>query len=118
MEDDAEYWRAVNEFDWIPSGHSIIKLPLNPAQIDQVESFVAQLEFDVVRRYSVAGHVAWFGWPVGASAAKINGLCSRLGRIGLALTGRWENPLIGSSGNSPFASRLANVFDSRIADAS
>jgi glycolate oxidase FAD binding subunit len=108
--DDDEYWPAVNGFSWLPKSHELVKVPISPAQISVAESSFELLERPIPRRYSVGGNVLWLGWPSGDSTTKLEGLCRRLGRSALAITGRWPARLIAPSPTNAFQERLEVAF--------
>jgi glycolate oxidase FAD binding subunit len=56
---ERDYWDRVNNFEWAaPLGEwSVLKIPITVDRISDLEQCLAP--FDVRRRYSVAGNVAW-----------------------------------------------------------
>jgi glycolate oxidase FAD binding subunit len=75
-EDDA-LWRDAREFAWVPPGWTLVKVPLTPSRIGELESSLP--EGASHRRYSGLGHVAWIALEGSAEA-----LASPLERLGLA----------------------------------
>ena len=114
---DAVSWRQAREFDWVPEGHSLVKLPLNPARLTRLERKLEALETSlehvqrIPRRYSVAGNVAWLAWPEALSEKALRSLLADLGLTGLAITGRWSHPQLGRPAGEAFLTRLLSVFD-------
>ena len=110
IENDAEYWDGINDFQWLPSQHSLIKMPISPSQISDAEDFFNRMANTIPRRYCVAGNLLWIGWPRGESRAVLDGLCSSLNRQALAITGNWDSPHIGPSNTNTFGERIEAVF--------
>ena len=110
LEGDADeaVWREAREFSWVPSEHSIVKVPFNPQRVGELER--ALQPYDAPRRYSVGGNVLWLAWPEGAGERKLKVLLSSLNLSALALTGTWERPLLGMKKNA-FMERIMSVLD-------
>lgn len=109
--EDQELWRVAREFLWVPPEHGLVKVPIAPPQVAAMEQHLATLEMPVVRRYSVAGNVAWLAWPESLPAARLESLLQSLGQPGLALSGRWSEPRLGQRPGGFLARRLVDVFD-------
>ncbi len=110
-DEEAALWRGVGEFEWLPKGYRLVKLPLVPQQIVPLENVLGQIGVLVPRRYGVAGNVAWLGWPDDAPESRLGELCEELRRPAVAITGRWERKMWGSDSQHPFANRIRRVFD-------
>ncbi len=61
-QDDEELWRQAQSMAWLPDGIGLVKVPLTPQRIPEVEKAASSREA-VVRRYSVGGNLLWLGWP-------------------------------------------------------
>ena len=109
--DEERVWRDVREFSWMPRDHGLVKVPLVLRQIPTLEQALSQLTAPVPRRYSVGGNVAWLAWPEQLPASRLEDVLQSLGRPGMAVTGTWQQMLLGLRGGSPFAQRLCRVFD-------
>ena len=107
--DDADeaVWREAREFAWIPEGHSLIKIPLNPQKVTSLERVLEP--HDAPRRYSVGGNILWLAWPEGVGERELRTLLN-LNLSALALTGAWETPLLGVKRNA-FMERIVSVLD-------
>ena len=105
---DEAVWREAREFAWVPEGHGLVKVPLNPQRVGELER--ALESYDAPRRYSVGGNVLWLAWPEGAGARELRTLLSSLNLPALALTGTWERPLLGVKKNA-FMERIVSVLD-------
>jgi len=109
--DEAGIWHAAREFAWVPHGHALVKMPLVPQQIEEVEDCIRRVPENVPRRYSVGGNVAWIALPVGDDGDSTSPLAHELPFPALALRGKWKRPWIGAPATTPFARRLLSVFD-------
>lgn len=103
--EESAIWREATEFEWVPEGWSLWKVPLSPARIPQVEASLQSA--DCRRRYSVAGNLCWVARE---------GHAGNLARIleGLSLV---AVPLFGSPTSAAPASRKDSAFSSRIKQA-
>ena len=110
-EADAALWSAAAEFDWLPAGHSLLKVPLNPKQVTDVEAALPGLEHQLPRRYSVGGNVLWLGWPDEADRGRLEGFLSEQTLSALALTGNWNKPQLGKQAGGYFMDKLRSVLD-------
>ena len=54
-------WERVREMDWIPSGWALIKIPLTPRRIPDLETALAGMQS--TRRYSAGGQLLWMATP-------------------------------------------------------
>ena len=108
LKDDADeaVWREAREFAWVSRCHNLVKVPLNPQRVEELER--ALEPYDAPRRYSVGGNVLWLAWP--EAAGELERLLSSLNLSALALTGTWETPLLGVKKNA-FMERILSVLD-------
>ncbi len=56
---DAALWEDVQELRWAPRPWTLLKIPLTPRQIPDVEAALLGLDPGVLRRYSGGGQVGW-----------------------------------------------------------
>jgi glycolate oxidase FAD binding subunit len=110
-EEDNQHWSDVREFRWIPDEHSLVKLPISPADVASVEEILSVTETTVPRRYSVGGNVVWIAWPDSLGQGEFDRVFASLGQNRLALTGDWELPSRPDPRGAVFADRLQAVFD-------
>lgn len=110
-DDDERIWSDAREFRWVPSGHSLIKLPIAPSQVVEVEQLVKKVGVPIPRRYSVGGNVTWLAWPESLPTSQLDELCKSLGRAGVALTGNFDSPFRARLPANAFEQRLFTVFD-------
>jgi glycolate oxidase FAD binding subunit len=103
----ADLWAAARDFAWVPVGWSLLKIPITPARIVLLEEQLAGRE--AVRRYSVAGNLAWLAWP--EDPAALHDLLASLGLAALVLWGPPGRPLLGKRAGEPFARRVKQALD-------
>jgi glycolate oxidase FAD binding subunit len=104
-EAEAAMWHAVREFDWVPAGWSLAKVPLAPGAIAGLEDALAGAP--AVRRYSAGGNLAWLALP--ESPAR---LLESLGRAGLLVLGPpAAQPLIGLRPGAEVERRVKVALD-------
>lgn len=62
LEGDAEieYWWNIREFMWLPEDSTLVKIPITPKQVPELDNFLR--EYGSVRRYSVGANLAWIAW--------------------------------------------------------
>lgn len=107
---EQQIWSNAREFRWVPPAHSLIKVPLSPAQIPLATSQLNRLGVPVPHRFSVGGNLLWLAWPESLRSSDLAAVCRRLNRQPLSLTGLRED-IIGEPDVSPFEKRLLTVFD-------
>lgn len=101
-EEDERVWRQAREFAWAPADALLVRVPLTPPQVPALDAALAP--GGAVRRYALAGNVAFSSWP-----GHVNGLSAVLAALGLTGQVLW-----GASG-SPFIGRsVANEFEKRV----
>lgn len=110
-DDDAATWRDAREFLWHNEDAStLVKLPIAPNQVRDIERAMDSLEAPVARRYSVGGNVCWLAWPNALGPNRLGNLASQLDRNAIGVRGqRWG--LVGPKPGQVFLDRLASVLD-------
>lgn len=108
---EAAQWENVRNFASMPENHGLVKVPLVPSQIPELEKSLASYESPVPRRYGVGGNVAWLAWPQELPPSRLGEILRALGRPAVALSGDWPAPLLGNHPSNAFADRLLQVFD-------
>lgn len=109
--EDISLWRDAAEFSWLAEGVSLVKVPLNPANIKGLEEALLALADNLPRRYSVGGNLLWLGYPVSLDIAPLDSLLKAHGLSGLVLTGSSKAPVLGQRTGSVFFERLQGVLD-------
>ena len=102
------YWHGVGEFKWIGGG-TLVKVPTTPSRIAALDERLDQS--GAVRRYSVAGNVAWVAWPVGRPVEELDRLLTELKLAGLVVLGKTDKKRIGVDLGQPFAQRIKRALD-------
>lgn len=109
MPDDVEttHWAQQREFTWMPRQWSLIKVPVTPKRIQEVESVFAALA--PLRYYSAGGNVLWLASPQPLSVLDEKLLSLNLS--GLAIVGPPGHTRLGVCTGQAFEQRVATVFD-------
>jgi glycolate oxidase FAD binding subunit len=108
---EEEAWRAARDFEWAPSGWSLIKVPITPSKIPAWEQAIGQalaLE-GFLRRYSGAGQVCWLATPAGSG--RIDRLLTTHGLAGLVVLGQAGTVLLGNYQGRSFYQRVKSAMD-------
>ncbi len=111
-DDELRVWAEAREFDWVPSDHRLVRIPLLPEQVLPSERLWAERSAGP-RRYSVGGNVLWLAWPETADWRPLDEALEQLGRSALVVTGNCQDVQRGQARGGAFAERLAAVFDPR-----
>ncbi len=104
-------WHELREFSWVPAGHGLVKVPLAPTRVGEIEATLADLDPTSARRYGVGGNVLWLAWPEPLGEARLEAWLQQQGLPAMAVTGRWARPLLGRVSGEGFARRVAEVLD-------
>ena len=110
-EADEALWQQQREHAWIPEHHALVKIPLSPEKVGDLEAALARNEVQVPRCYSVGGNVAYIAWPDEADRANLHSLLLQLALSALAITGKWQTPLFGHYRGQAFMQRIVQVLD-------
>jgi glycolate oxidase FAD binding subunit len=106
-DDDKAVWRRARELQWAPAGAAVVRIPLAPPRVVEVDRVLAAS--GATRRYAVGGHVAFVAWPGGLDACGQQ--LEALGLAGQVLIGPPGRPLIGATATSEFERRVRSVMD-------
>ena len=60
-EDGVAYWTEMAEMTWIPAGYHLVRVPVTPAVIREMDPIWES--HGVIRRYGAGGQIAWLAWP-------------------------------------------------------
>ena len=105
-EEETAYWRRQREMAWAPADLPLVKVPLTPDRIPDLEG---RLPVASRRRYSVGGNVAWVIWP--SSTEMINAELQTLGLAGMQFQGAPAEPLLGVRTGDIFYQRVKAALD-------
>jgi glycolate oxidase FAD binding subunit len=100
--DESAVWKEATEFEWVPDGWSLWKVPLSPTLIRELET--ALEGSGCRRRYSVGGNLGWLAADGGTTD-----LLETLSALSLNAV-----PLFGGPGPDPAAPRRVSQFSARI----
>lgn len=111
--EEAAFWRAARELAWVPSvpsavegaGWSLVKAPITPKKIAALDQ---RLRPDAVRRYSVAGQVAWIAAP---DRDALDAALTEAGLSGLVLVGPAGKARLGVQPGAAFERRIKQALD-------
>jgi glycolate oxidase FAD binding subunit len=103
----APYWAAMSSMDWRPAGSALIKVPVTPKRIRQLDPELAAGK--TIRRYSAGGNTAWIAWP--APLAELDALLRRHHLAGLCLDGPPGRPWLGHMTGRALLQRIAATLD-------
>ncbi len=102
---ESALWQLARDFAWVPAGWTLVKAPLTPKRIVEVEALRAA----TLRRYSSCGNVAWIATP--DSPQSLDEALSALGLPGLVVFGPPGRARIGARIGEAFERRVKAVFD-------
>jgi hypothetical protein len=104
---DEEAWRRAREFAWVPAGALLVRVPITPPRIAELDAVLERV--GAARRYTVAGNVAFVGWPDGAAA--LSETLSTHGLTGQLLRGDSGRPFLGAAADGEFERRVRHALD-------
>lgn len=109
LDDDAElsYWEHLNIFSWLPEDSVLVKVPITPKLVPEMETFLNQYRSN--RRYSIGANVAWIAW-----SGPIDELDKHLrdsNLSGLIILGSAEKIRLGSWNPGSFYQRIKKALD-------
>lgn len=108
-EEEAAFWRDLTELAWVFPGGCLVKAPLSPARIPDLEAQLRASE--VKRRYSSGGNVAWLSWPDTGGRARAEAILGALGLAGMQLAGSPGEALLGAQPGQSFWRRVKQALD-------
>lgn len=103
-EQDAALWEDVDEFRWAPKPWTLIKVPLTPRLISDMEAAILALDPGALRRYSGGGQVAWVA--TNAPVPAFDTALRTLGLSGLVVLGPGAKVRLGVTNGRPFEERV------------
>jgi glycolate oxidase FAD binding subunit len=106
-EDEPVFWRDAGEFAWSPAGWSVVKVPLTPKRIPELESGLAGQP--VMCRYSAGGQVAWIAAE--GDLAGLDRSLASLGLPGLVVLGGVNRIRLGAWQSAAFEMRVRGAMD-------
>ncbi len=101
---EASCWDAINSLSWVPHGAGLLKVPLAPRQVLELDARVHA----VARRYTAGGSVAWLALHNMEAARTV---LTDLGLVGLRVLGPGGDPFVGVRRGMVLAQRVKRALD-------
>jgi len=105
--DEEIIWQQLREFNWVPAGWSLIKIPMTHGRILALEGEVNRES--MLRRYSCAGQIGWLA--VKESPESIEPVLVKQGLNGLVILGSSERLRLGEYPSGSFYNRIKTALD-------
>lgn len=103
--EEAAKWRDQNSCRWQPKDTILVKIPLNPQKLTDLEKIIDRYP----RRYTAAGNTAWAAVD---TLDHLHQQLDTLGLVGLVLRGdQLAEPIIGRRRGLPLAQRVKQALD-------
>jgi len=105
--EEQEFWDAINGFSWHMDDRYLIKIPINPKLVRELDGFLSDSSAE--RYYSVGCNIAWVSWP-----GELDILDSKLKQLslsGLVLLGDVVDPHLGAKRSNTFSIKIKNALD-------
>jgi glycolate oxidase FAD binding subunit len=111
IEGEAEsgLWRDAREFNWLPEGFALVKVPITPKRVTELDHLLT--EWGSSHRYSAGANLAWIGWP--ADFAPLDQVLTQLQLSGLVILGPPGHVHLGVRKGESFARRVKHALDPR-----
>lgn len=106
-ETEARLWRDEREFAWVPQGSRLLRIPLTPRRVSELDEILAAHQAH--RRYSVGANLAWVAWH--AEIADLHQRLKELKLSGIVVRGDTGSALIGTAEQNEFARRVKQALD-------
>lgn len=104
---ESKYWEHINEFRWLPEDSTLVKIPLTPKLVPDLDEFLEQNGSN--RRYSVGANVAWVAWS--ESLDKLDQHLKDSNLAGLTVLGSADQIRLGARDNGNFYQRIKKALD-------
>jgi glycolate oxidase FAD binding subunit len=112
-ESELALWEAARAFAWVPAGWSLVKVPLTPGRIPNLEQDLAATtalaDPPPLRRYSAGGQVGWLAFD--GDPAAFDALLASVGLSALMVLGSPGRPYLGRRTGESFARRAKQALD-------
>lgn len=105
------FWGAASEFEWVPQGWMLVKVPITPLRVPQFEHLLLDRYGvgKVIRRYSAGCQVAWIALE--GEIERFDRLLVELESPGLVLFGPPGRKVLGKSPGRDFWVRIKAALD-------
>lgn len=106
--EETVFWQTAREMQWVAANTAVFKIPLTPKRISALEQTLQNS--GTIRRYSMAGQVAYVCWP--DSPRSIHEILINQGLSGQLLLGTAvPAPLFGKPPDPIFTKRVKEALD-------
>ncbi len=106
-EAESMYWEHINEFRWLPKDSTLVKVPLTPRLVPDLDEFLQQN--DSIRRYSVGANVAWIAWS--KPLDRLDQYLKDSNLTGLPILGSADRIRLGAWDTGNFYQRIKKALD-------
>ena len=100
-------WEEYNEFTWIPEGASLVKVPLIPKYLPELDEFLEASNTE--RRYSAGANIAWIAWYDQMTA--LDQKLKELNLMGLTILGPADKVRLGAVVQNIFYKKIKTALD-------
>ena len=107
IEEDNEHWDNLREFKDLPAKGTLLKLPIRPSDIPQIESLLK--ETNSRTRYGLGGSVSWI--QSDEDIAFLSDLFEGEGLAAQVIRGERSGTVIGCARNKAFYKRVKSALD-------
>jgi glycolate dehydrogenase FAD-binding subunit len=108
-------WESAKTFAWLPEAAELVRVALSPSHVLALNDALGGSHDTPALRLSLAGNLAWIGWPRARPIAELDAALRGLGLRGARLTGSAEpcssGPLLGDPAGGAFGERLGAALD-------
>jgi glycolate oxidase FAD binding subunit len=106
-DEDAVVWHEARELGWAQRDAALVRVPISLPRLRQFDHVLSG--YDSVRRYTVAGNLAWISWR--ADLDVLGEILRGQYLVGQVIRGASTSPFIGAVAPNPFEDRLRGVMD-------
>jgi glycolate oxidase FAD binding subunit len=104
---DRALWLGKREFTWVKPGASLVKVPLTPKRVEELDKALA--ERGATRQYSSGANLAWIAWQ--GEIGTLDDILVKLELGGLLILGAPGKVFIGKRTGESFARRIKQALD-------
>ncbi|MEM7129721.1 MAG: FAD-binding protein [Chloroflexota bacterium] len=106
-QEEQSLWDNVRNFQWVPADAAIVKVPLAPSRLNELDQHLANT--GSVRRYTSGGHLCWLAWR--KSIHQLELLLEELSLSGLVIRwGKHDAEIQAESHNGLEGKETASIF--------
>jgi len=106
-ETESSYWENITEFRWLPEDSILVKVPLTPKLVPNLDGFLQQNK--TIRRYSIGANVAWITWS--KSIEILDQHLKDTNLAGLTILGSCDQIYLGAWDSEKFYQRIKTALD-------